>query len=146
MFSRTHEPARKAAKRSTSFSVIGPDVVVTGDITTGENLQVSGRIDGDVRCAELHQAAGSAIAGNIAANEVRLAGMVTGTVTASVVTLEATARVSGEVSYATLSIDSGARVDGRFTYREEAAADEPNASRVSLDDIFPHEDAVGAAE
>jgi cytoskeletal protein CcmA (bactofilin family) len=139
MFSRTNQAASAKAKRGTSFSVIGPDVVVTGDLTTGENLQVSGRIDGDVRCAELHQAANGAIAGNIVAVEARLAGLVDGTVTAGTVVLEASARVTGEVCYTTLSIESGARVDGRFEYR---AVEPDPATEVSFNEIFPHEDAV----
>jgi cytoskeletal protein CcmA (bactofilin family) len=138
MFSRTNQTAPGKAKRGISFSVIGPDVVVTGDLVTAENLQVSGRIDGDVRCAELHLAAGGAISGNVVAEEARLAGEVNGTLTATIVAIEATARVSGEVSYATLSIASGARVDGRFAYH--AAEDEP----VAFDEIFPHEDTAAA--
>jgi cytoskeletal protein CcmA (bactofilin family) len=137
MFSRTNQAASAKSRRGSSFSVIGPDVVVTGDLTTGENLQVSGRIEGDVRCAELHQAANGAIVGNVVAAEVRLAGLVEGKVTAGTVLLEATARVTGEVSYTTLSIESGARVDGRFEYR----AEEPDpATEISFNEIFPHED------
>ncbi|HEY0447038.1 MAG TPA: polymer-forming cytoskeletal protein [Allosphingosinicella sp.] len=139
MFSKTIQAAGgKAARRGASFSVIGPDVVVTGDLATSENLQVGGRIDGDVKCAELHQAETGAIAGNIVADEARLAGRVDGTVTASIVVLEASARVTGEVSYTTLSIAAGARVDGRFEFR----GDEPGSGVTSIEfnEIFPHED------
>ncbi len=145
MFNRTNQAApARGARRSTSFSVIGPDMVVTGDISTSENLQVSGRVDGDIRCAELHQAAGSAIAGAIVADEVRLAGLVDGTVAASLVTIEASARVSGEICYSTLSIESGARVDGRLVHRDEQQ--EETTGRTSLAEIFPHEHTAEAAE
>ena len=141
MFSRTNQAAPAKGKRGASFSVIGPDVVVTGDLTTAENLQVSGRIDGDVRCAELHLAAGGSIAGNIVAAEARVAGLVEGKVMAGAVVLDASSRVTGEVSYTTISIACGARVDGHFEYR----AQEPDpATEVSFNEIFPHEDAVGA--
>jgi cytoskeletal protein CcmA (bactofilin family) len=144
MFSRTNPAApSKSGKRSASFSVLGPDVVVTGDLSTAENLQVDGRIDGDVRCAELHQGADSTIAGNIVADEARLAGLIDGTVTAAFVMLDATARVTGEVTYTTLCIESGARVEGRFVYRAAAAAEEETGSgRASLDEIFPHAQAA----
>jgi cytoskeletal protein CcmA (bactofilin family) len=144
MFSRTNpaSPA-KGGKRAASFSILGPDVAVAGDLSTAENLQVDGRIDGDVRCAELHQGADSTIAGNIVADEVRLAGLVEGTVTAALVILDATARVTGEVTYTTLCIESGARVEGRFVYRAPATAeDDAPAGRASLDEIFPHAQAA----
>ena len=144
MFSRTNPAApARGGKRSASFSVLGPDVVVTGDLATADNLQVDGRIDGDVRCAELHQGADSTIAGNIVAGEARLAGLVDGTVSAAFVALEATARVTGEVTYTTLCIESGARVEGRFVYRAPAAADEEaDGVRAALEDIFPHAQAA----
>lgn len=142
MFSRTNQPAPAKAKRGPSFSVIGPDVVVTGDLSTAENLQVSGRIEGDVRCAELHQSVDGAIMGAIVAAEARIAGLVEGTVTAGLVVLEASARVTGEVCYTTLSIASGARVEGRFEYR---AVEPDPATEVSFNEIFPHEDAAGVS-
>jgi cytoskeletal protein CcmA (bactofilin family) len=144
MFSRNHQVAPgRAGRRNVSFSVIGPDVVVTGDLATHENLQVSGRIEGDVRCAQLQQAASGAIVGNITADEVHLCGLVEGTVTASLVFVEATARVTGEISYTTVSIESGARVEGRLVYHE---AEEEVPGRTSLSDIFPHDDTAIAAE
>ncbi len=144
MFSRTNPAApARSGKRSASFSVLGPDVVVTGDLVTAENLQVDGRIDGDLRCAELHQGPDSTIAGNIVADEARLAGLVDGTVTAASVILDSTARVTGEVTYTTLCIESGARVEGRFVYRAPAAAeDEATSLRASLEEIFPHAQAA----
>lgn len=145
MFSRTNQaaPARNG-KRSAGFSVIGPDMVVTGDISTSDNLQVSGRIDGNVSCAELHQAAGGVIAGNIVADEARIAGLVEGTVTAGLVMLESGARVTGEVTYTTLCIESGARVEGRFVYREAEGSEA--SGRTSLTEIFPDEHTAEAAE
>ena len=116
MFSKSNH-----GSKGSRFSVIGPDVVITGDFTTSENLQIDGRIEGDVRCAVLLQGASGAITGNIVAEEARLAGTVDGTLAARTVTLETTARVTGEVSYTTLSIENGARVDGRFAHREDVS-------------------------
>jgi len=69
-------------RRSGSFSVLGADVVVTGDIVTTDSLQVNGTIHGDVRCGTLHQGASGTVTGSIVADEARLAGLVDGTVTA----------------------------------------------------------------
>lgn len=137
--------ATRPAKRGTGFSVIGADVVITGDLATAENLQVNGRIAGDVRCGALHQGEGGTITGNITADEARLAGLVDGTVTARLLILEPSARVTGDATYETLCIESGARVDGRFAHREGAGAGTAHRHPgETLAALFP--DAAEAAE
>ena len=151
MFGKTSKdqpaaPVRRA-KRGGSFSVIGADATITGNVATSDNLQVNGRIDGDVRCGVLHQGAGGIIAGHIVAEEVRLAGLVDGTVNASLVVLEPSARVTGDITYETLSIEGGARVEGRFAHRgviEAHASMGSGAGR--LTELFPPEETAQAAE
>ena len=133
-------PARPP-KVSGCFSVIGAEVVVTGDIVTTENLQVNGRIEGDVRCGALHQGPSGTIRGHIVAEQGRIAGLVDGTVTARLLILEPSARVTGDVIYETLSIESGARVEGRFAHKDAGAA-KGQPPRLVLDD----EDTAEAAE
>ena len=122
-------PPRQA--RSTgSFSVIGADVVIAGDVSTAENLQVNGRIEGDVRCSGLIQGSSGTIVGNIYAGEARLAGLVDGMVTARVLMLDPSARVTGDVVYETLSIESGAQIEGRFARRQDDGQEPMAAPRV----------------
>lgn len=115
----------KPTRRGECFSVIGGDVVIAGDVATEENLQVNGRIEGDVRCATLHQGQGGTIVGNLVADEARIAGLVDGTVAARVLVLEPTARVTGDITYEMLSIEGGARVEGRFAHRDGAGESVP---------------------
>ena len=121
MFGKSRKPVPaapvKAAKQGGSFSVIGADAVISGDVATSQNLQVDGRIDGDVRCGVLHLGQSGAIAGSIVAEEARLGGLVEGKVEAGLLILEVSARVTGDISYETLRIEGGARVDGRFVHR-----------------------------
>ena len=51
--------------------------------TTSAQLHVDGRIDGHVRCAQLCQGTTGIIAGDIVADEARIAGLVEGTVNAA---------------------------------------------------------------
>lgn len=108
-------------RRGGVVSVIGADVVITGDIAAADELRVDGRIEGNVRCGALEQGAGGAIAGDIAAESARIAGTVEGKVSVGTLVLEAGARISGDVSYDSLSIAPGARVDGRFAHRAALA-------------------------
>jgi cytoskeletal protein CcmA (bactofilin family) len=115
---RARAASKAARKGDTALSFIGAEMVVSGDIATDARLHVDGRIEGDIRCGTLSQGESGTIAGNIVAEEVRLAGLVDGTVTARRLVLSPTARVTGDVAYEVLSIESGARIDGRFARRE----------------------------
>lgn len=144
MFSRKAPaagPAPKAAKSGPNgLSFFGPEVVVTGDVATGANLHVDGRIDGHVRCAQLCQGAGGTIAGDIVADEARIAGTVEGTVDARTLVVEASGRIAGDVTYETITIAAGARIDGRLARRAALAVGaEPAAMLIAS----PAEPAAG---
>ena len=124
MFASGKKKPGAAAGRgpSAGLSFIGGDVVVHGNVTSGSQIHVDGRIEGDLRCETLIQGDGGTIAGHIVAESVHLSGLVDGTVQARLVTLEPTARVTGDVSYETLSIAAGASIEGRLTRKEGAPA------------------------
>jgi cytoskeletal protein CcmA (bactofilin family) len=114
-------PARNGAQR---MSIIGSEVIITGDIATDAQLHVDGRIDGNVRCAQLIQGADGIISGNIVADDARLAGTVEGTVSAATLTVEATARILGDIAYDTIGIEAGARIEGRLGRRAALGLDD----------------------
>ena len=124
MFS-SKQPGTAARSGTPSLSFIGPEVIISGDLATDAQLHVDGRIDGNVRCAQLCQGADGIISGNIHADEARLAGTVEGTVSAATVSVEASARILGDIAYDTISIEAGARIEGRLGRRAPAGgADE----------------------
>ena len=108
-----------AASNST-FSVIGSDVTIKGDVTASADLHVDGSIEGDIKCASVVQGESSAIKGAVVAESARMSGKVTGSITAKELVILKTARVEGDVHYDALTIEQGAQVDGRFA---------PNASK-----------------
>jgi len=97
-----------------TFSVIGADVVIRGDIAATVDLHVDGTIEGDIKCASLVQGESSSINGGVVAETARLAGRVTGSITARDLVILKTARIEGDVHYDALTIEQGAEVDGRF--------------------------------
>jgi cytoskeletal protein CcmA (bactofilin family) len=97
-----------------TFSVIGADVTIRGDISATADLHIDGTIDGDIKCASLVQGEKSNIAGAVVAESARLAGKVTGSITARELVILRTARIEGDVHYDALTIEQGAEVDGRF--------------------------------
>ena len=64
------------ANGSSTFSVIGSDVVITGDISASADLHIDGKIDGDIKCASLVQGEGSTINGAVIAESARMSGKV----------------------------------------------------------------------
>ena len=109
-------------RRCSAVSMIGPDMVVSGNVAAEEEVRIDGRVEGDVRCAVLTQGRSGIVAGDIVAEEARLGGLVEGRVEVARLVLEASARIAGDVTYDSLSIEDGARVDGRFAHRAALAA------------------------
>jgi cytoskeletal protein CcmA (bactofilin family) len=100
-----------------TFSVLGPDIAISGDLTATADLHLDGRIGGDISCAALIQGEGSEIAGMVVAESARVAGRIKGSITAEVLTILKTARIEGDVTYGSLTIEEGAQVDGKFSHR-----------------------------
>lgn len=107
--------------RPASFSVIGGDVVVTGNISASVDLHLDGRVDGDISCATLVQGQDSIVRGAITAETARLAGKVEGSISVRELVIQASARISGDVSYETLTMEQGSQVEGHFSLKRPAA-------------------------
>jgi cytoskeletal protein CcmA (bactofilin family) len=103
-----------AQTSSSTFSVIGTDVTIKGDVTASADLHVDGRVEGDIACASLVQGEASHIAGAIEAQSARLAGHVAGSIRARELVILRTAHIEGDVQYDALTIEQGAQVEGRF--------------------------------
>lgn len=106
-----------------TFSVLGPDIAINGDLAAAADLHLDGKIKGDIRCAALAQGEASEVTGNVVAESARIAGRIKGSISADVLVVLKTARIEGDVTYGSLTIEEGAQVDGKFTPR--AAEAEP---------------------
>lgn len=100
-----------------TFSVLGADMAIKGDVTATADLHIDGRIEGDVNCTALVQGEHSEIIGSITAETARLAGIVRGSIVAGQLVILRNARIHGDVHYDALTIEQGAQVDGRFAHR-----------------------------
>lgn len=103
---------------SSTFSVLGADVAIKGDISAKTDLHIDGRVDGDIGCTSLVQGEGSEITGTVVAETARLAGRVRGSITAGQLVILKSARIEGDVFYDALTIEQGATVEGKFAHRE----------------------------
>ena len=125
---RAQEPARTMVQNSNStFSVIGPDVSIKGDLTASADLHVDGTVEGDIECASLVQGETSRITGGIEAKKARLAGRVTGTIKVRELVVLRTAHIEGDVQYDALTIEQGAQVEGRFALASASSQGQTNS-------------------
>ena len=99
-----------------TFSVIGSDVSIKGDVTATADLHVDGTIEGDISCSSLVQGETSRITGGVEAETARLAGQVSGSIKARELVILRSARIDGDVHYDALTIEQGAQVEGRFAH------------------------------
>jgi len=114
---------RKLGKSSDSassspLSIIGADVRIVGNITTEGEMQIDGRVEGDISCKTLVIGASAHIVGEVKAQTVRIYGEVSGRLAADHVTIGRTGRVTGDICHGSLEIQSGAQVEGHFLRRD----------------------------
>ena len=134
MFSKKPKAPRRALPANPmngagTFSILGADLVITGNVSATADLHVDGTITGDIACAALVQGESSRIEGAVRAKSARLAGIIEGSIEAGELVILKSARISGDVSYDALTIEQGAQVDDRFAHRV-AAEGEPSLTLV----------------
>ena len=124
---------------ASTFSVIGPDVTIRGDVMASADLHVDGTIEGDLKCASLVQGESSQVTGGIEAETARLAGQVNGSIKARELVILKSARIDGDVHYDALTIEQGAQVEGRFAHSvpQRRAADTPAKPKAPEGDGAP---------
>lgn len=138
----SHIPTpRPMANNGATFSVIGADVTIKGDIEASADLHVDGIVIGDLTCASLVQGEASTIDGAITAENARLSGKVKGTIAARTLVVLKSARIEGDVTYETLTIEQGAVVDGRLAMNDRRdvprSAGAPPAKDANGKDVEP---------
>lgn len=140
--------ANRTASSGSTFSVLGSDTTIKGDIDASADLHVDGRVEGDIRCSSIVQGEGSEIFGAVAAESARMAGRVEGSISARELVILKTAHVRGDVEYDALTIEQGAIVDGKLSPRGARSAPDVGTSGIDtvqsgVDDLLQ---AANAAE
>lgn len=110
------EPARKTntVKHSKNApSILSRDLVITGEISTDGDVQIEGRLEGNVKATVLTIGEQGVVNGNIKAGTVYVFGKVTGKINATTVELAESANVLADITQDNLTIANGAFFDGK---------------------------------
>jgi cytoskeletal protein CcmA (bactofilin family) len=94
-------------------SIISHGTHVVGDITTDGEVQIDGKVEGNIHCHSLIIADTGEVTGKVVCESVTVHGLLTGTVQSQSVTLSSTARMVGDVTHETLTVEPGARMQGQ---------------------------------
>ena len=122
--SRSGPPAISSDRRGAP-TILGSDLMITGDVTADGHLLIDGRIQGSVEARLVTLGRDGEINGRIEADEVVLHGLVRGSVHARRVHLIRGCRVFADIHHDVLQIDEGAYLEGaikRLTPSEPVAA------------------------
>ena len=93
-------------------SIISDDLTIKGNLSSEGEIQVDGKVNGDVKCKALIIGTKGLVSGQVLAKTVRIHGGMKGIVKANSVFLAATARMTGDIEHDSLAIEPGAFVDG----------------------------------
>lgn len=119
MFSKSSDPTSapqipQRDGRNIAKSILGPDLEITGEIITSGELEILGRVEGNVAADSLSVGLGGKLSGSVRANNVEVKGEIDGRVDSQTFIMRASAQVTADVVYATAVIESGASMEGRF--------------------------------
>jgi cytoskeletal protein CcmA (bactofilin family) len=108
-------------------TIIGADFRVKGDISCEGDIQLEGRVDGNIKSLRLTVGETGVVQGDVNAEAVRVQGKIVGTIRAKAVELAGTGHVTGDILHESLSVDNGAFLNGhcRRMTEEEIQRDKP---------------------
>ena len=111
--------APAAPKVKPAVSSISTDLYIKGNLKTTGDIQVQGKVDGDIRAQLLTIGESAKVKGEIVADDIVVQGHVIGCVRGLKVRLTATARVEGDIIHKTIAIESGAHFEGSVTRQDD---------------------------
>lgn len=103
-------------------SVIGPDLLITGNLISRGEVQIDGEVQGDIHGTHIVVGEKARITGGIVGEEVVVRGHVMGSVRGKRVLLQTSSHVEGDIYHLTLAIEQGAFFEGKSRRTEDPTA------------------------
>lgn len=137
MFTKTRDGAEASNSQAASNkrpsrsapSIISGDMQVNGQLTAAGDIQVDGKVDGDITSGSLTIGEKAQVSGDIMAEEVIVRGKVVGSIRARKVQLCSTAHVEGDIFHQALAVETGAYFEGNCRHSDDPLKEKPGASR-----------------
>ena len=119
----------KRARALSAPSIISADMVINGTLNSSGDIQIDGRVEGDVRSVGLVIGDKAEIHGEIYAEDVTVRGKVVGRIRARKVLLAATSHVEGDILHEAFAVESGAFFEGNCRHSDNPLGDSDESQR-----------------
>ncbi len=114
--------ARRSTQPGAGPSIIGPDLVIIGDLVSNGHVQVDGEVQGDIHGTHIVIGEAARITGEIVSEEVVVRGTVMGSIRGRKVMLQADSKVEGDIFHKSLAIEQGAYFEGKSRRSDDPLA------------------------
>ena len=114
------------AKRTRALSapsIISSDMVINGTVSSAGDIQIDGRVEGDIRSVGLVIGDNAEINGEILAEDLTVRGKVFGRIRARKILLAATSHVEGDIMHEAFAVESGAFFEGNCRHSDNPLDD-----------------------
>lgn len=117
--------ARRAvpSKAGSVPSIISADVMMTGNISSGGEIQFDGTLEGDIQAGSLIIGEHASVKGEVICETVMVRGRVEGGIRAKTVSLASSAYIQGDILHSSLSVESGAHFEGNCRHSDDPTSD-----------------------
>jgi cytoskeletal protein CcmA (bactofilin family) len=136
-------PALKRGRALSAPSIISAEMVMQGAVSSAGDIQIDGRVEGDVRSIGLVIGDKAEIHGEIFAEDVTVRGKVIGRICARKVLLAATAHVEGDILHEALAVETGAFFEGNCRHSDNPLGDNPLGNAGEPRQVQVQADTVG---
>ncbi len=113
----------KRSRTLSAPSIISGDMVINGTISSTGDIQVDGRVEGDIRSVGLVIGDKAEINGEVLAEDLTVRGKVFGRIRARKVLLAATSHVQGDILHEAFAVESGAFFEGNCRHSDNPLDD-----------------------
>ena len=113
----------KRNRPNSAPTIISADMVINGTLASGGDVQIDGRVEGDVRSTGLVIGDKAEVHGEIHAEEITIRGKVVGRIRARRVTLASTSHVEGDILHEAFAVEAGAFFEGNCRHSDDPLGD-----------------------
>lgn len=133
----TAPAAARRGRGSSGPSIISSDMTIQGSLSSSGDIQIDGRVEGDIRSAGLVIGENAEVQGEVYAEDVTVRGKVMGRIRARKILLAATSRVEGDILHEAFAVESGAFFEGNCRHSDNPLGDTaPGADNHAQDRQF----------
>jgi len=118
----------KASSSASAPSILGRDLIITGDIKTDGDIQIDGRLDGNIKAGNVTVGEQGAVNGKILSKTCHIRGKVTGKIDSGIIDIAETGNVQADLLQDQLTIANGAFFDGKCSRKSAAPTPIKSAS------------------